>query len=135
MYQDDSGVLSSAMRTRSVVAAVVSVGLLLAGCGAPKKDTAGCLLVQDRYGTVVSVMERWQYGNATNPAMLDAIQDLQSSADYQQQQAKSAELKAAAGRLSTASAGLYRAVNTGVGFDSAASAVADAKKTLNNICG
>ena len=81
-------------------AALVVAGITLAGCGGGKSasDHSGCLLVQTRYSEMVNVMDRWQYGNATDTAMLDALQDLQSGAEYQQDAAKTEEFKAASAK-------------------------------------
>ncbi len=118
-----------------IAAVIAAASLTLAACGSEAPDDhSGCLLVQTRYGEMVEVLERWQYGNAPNTDMLDALQDLQSGADYQDQSAKTPEFKTAAASLSDATNAVYRAVNTGVGFESAAHDLADASRSLNTVC-
>ena len=123
------------MNHRGIAAVVVTAGLVLAGCGArAASDKSGCLLVQSRYSAMVAVMDRWAYGNATNPEMLDVLDDLRSGADYQQDAASTAEFKAVAADLGTATRQVYRAVNTGVGFEPAANQLAGASRALNKVC-
>lgn len=123
---------------RLVVVGVIAA--LLSGCGGSKAkqdaqaDRSGCLLVQSRYSDTVKVTERWVNGNATNAQMLDSVDDLISGADYQQSQNRTARLKAAAADVSDTAALVYKAVNTGAGFNAAASQLADASRALNAIC-
>lgn len=119
---------------RAVVAAAAL--LMLAGCGTGSKatDRPGCLLVQTRYSAMVEVMERWQYGNAPTTDMLDALEDLKSGADHQDAAAKTAEFKTVSAAMGQATQSVYRAVNSGTGFEPAAHALADASRELNALC-
>lgn len=119
---------------RGTVAVLALAGLTLAACGGNASDKASCQIVQGSYSDMVSLMDRWQYGNAPTGDMLDALQDLSDDANGQAAIANSSDFKSAAGDVGRSARSVYESVNSGVGLETAASALASASRTMNSVC-
>jgi hypothetical protein len=79
--------------------------------------------------------DRWQYGNVPNSEMLDALEDLEGTADGQMAIAKTPAFKGLAGDIRDASATMYRSVNSGSNGPTAASQFLAVGDSFITVCG